>query len=174
MSVKIREINPNSEFEVELVAKRMRQTLIDVLGEEKGASMYTMDWLKQRVLWHLDSKNTIAKIFLTVTPDERISGQAIARIEYSEDRNPFGYFSTIYVEPESRQQGVATSLLVCVEQWLIKMKMPKIIYNTAESNSKLIRLFREHGYVVTDAQSNMVQLTKQLKSFSADDFEGKD
>ena len=41
----IRAIDPQSRAEVELVASRMRQTLVEVLGEEVGGNMYTMDWL---------------------------------------------------------------------------------------------------------------------------------
>lgn len=41
----IRPINPNSLPEIEQVASRMRLTLIEVLGEREGGSMYSMDRL---------------------------------------------------------------------------------------------------------------------------------
>lgn len=158
----VRELNRSSNAEIDLVAQRMRQTLVDVLGEEQGGSMYTMEWLKARVLWHLDETVTIAKIFLSETQDGKITGQAIARLEQADDGASYGYFSTLYVEPAFRRQGLATSLLVCVENWFAEKSMPKIIYNTAQSNSKVIDLFCKHGYVVTHAESDMVQLTKHL------------
>jgi len=158
----IREIDPQSETEIDLVASRMHQTLIDVLGEEKGGSMYTTEWLRQRVLWHLDSKNTQAKIFLTSNQNGGITGHAIARIERAEDGTKFGYFSTVFVEAKSRRQGIANALLLQVEQWFVENQMPKSVYNTAETNTKLIDLFKEHGYKITDAQSEMVQLTKEI------------
>jgi ribosomal protein S18 acetylase RimI-like enzyme len=158
----IREINSQSLEEVDLVAGRMRQTLMDVLGEEKGGAMYSMEWLKERLLWHLDPKKTVAKLFLSLNRAQHITGHAIARIEQGGDGAAFGYFSTIFVESESRRQGIANALLLQVENWFIEKKMPKIIYNTAEGNSKLIDLFQEHGYAITAKESEMVQLTKPL------------
>lgn len=158
----IREIDRSNRGEIDLIAQRMRQTLVDVLGEEKGGSMYTMEWLRDRVLWHLDETATTAKIFLSENQDGKITGQAIARIELSDDGEQYGYFSTIYVDPAFRRQGWAKSFLKCVEEWFTEKNMPKIIYNTAQSNSTVIDLFCKHGYAVTHTESDMVQLTKLL------------
>ena len=79
--MKIREIDPNSDAEIHLVAQRMRQTLVEVLGEEKGGEMYTMDWLIERVRWHLNFKNTDGRVFLSVSQGGEIIGHAIARIK---------------------------------------------------------------------------------------------
>lgn len=103
-----REINSESHDEIALVASRMRQTLVEVLGEEKGTALYSMDWLLNRVRWHLDPNQTIGKIFLVEDNGTRILGQAIARIEYDENKAEFGYFSTVFVEPGSRFQESGT------------------------------------------------------------------
>ena len=60
------------------------------------------------MLWHLDPSKATAKIFLVGDGDDRIAAHAIARLERDQDGSAFGYFSTIYVEPGSRNQGVAT------------------------------------------------------------------
>ena len=130
--------------------------MIEVLGVERGTSMYTMGWLVERVLWHLDPKNTNGRVFLTEDPSQQVTGHAIARIDPADPGEALGYFSTIFVDPSVRNQGVATSLLDHVERWFREMKMPKIVYNTAENHSKLIRLFERHR------ESEMVQLTKTL------------
>jgi ribosomal protein S18 acetylase RimI-like enzyme len=165
---KIREIDPDSKKEVSLVASRMRQTLIEVLGEEKGTSLYSMDWLLERVKWHLDPVRTTAKIFLAETPSLEIIGHAIVRIEKDDEGNSYGYFSTIFIEPGSRNRGIANTLLLHVEDWLREMKLPKVIYNTAENHSKLIRLFERNGYQITDRALEMVQLTKSLGPLTSD------
>lgn len=159
---RIREINPESKEEILLVATRMRQTLVEVLGQEKGTELYSMEWLVNRVLWHLDPSQTTAKIFLIEGKELKITAHAIARIDHDESKNAYGYFSTVFVEPDSRNKGLATNLLNHVENWLKSMEMPKIIYNTAENHSKLIRLFERHGYQITGRESEMVQLTKLL------------
>ncbi len=161
-TIKIRELDPHRESEIYLVASRMRQTLSEVLGEEKGMALYTMDWLVNRVQWHLDARQTTAKIFLLENAGSEIVGHAIARIERGEDDEAYGYFSTVYIEPTSRNQKLASALLNHVEKWLRNMQMPKVIYNTAENHEKLIRLFGHHGYQITHRESEMVQLTKRL------------
>jgi GNAT superfamily N-acetyltransferase len=157
--MKIREIDPQSEFEINLVAQRMRQTLVEVLGEEKGVSMYTIDWLIDRVRWHLHPQNTNGRVFLSENEDGKIIGHAIARVDLG---SSFGYFSTIFVEPSSRKNGVATDLMKHVEDWFLKVGMPKIIYNTANNHVALIGLFKSQGYNITHTESEMVRLTKVL------------
>ena len=158
----IREINPASADEVALVASRMRQTLVEVLGEEKGTALYSMDWLVNRVRWHLDPEQTVAKVFLMERSDGWITAHAIARIEYDERCKPYGYFSTVFVEPGSRRQGVASALIRHVENWLRGVGMLTVIYNTAVGHQKLIRLFEQHGYRISHRTAEMVQLSKSL------------
>lgn len=162
--LRIREINPESSSEVSLVASRMRQTLVEVLGEEKGAALYSMDWLLERVRWHLDQEQTTAKIFLVEDQDGEILAHAIARIEHDDNSRAYGYFSTVFVDPKERDKGIATSLVLHIESWFRDMKMSKIVYNTAENHFKLIQLFERQGYQITARQSEMVQLTKKLDS----------
>ncbi|MCB0392146.1 MAG: GNAT family N-acetyltransferase [Bdellovibrionales bacterium] len=158
----IREINPESIAEIKLVASRMRQTLVDVLGEERGESMYTMEWLVDRVLWHLDPKKTKAKVYLATSDKDQIVGQAIVRLESDNTDSEYGYFSTIYVEPSWRGQGVATKLIETVEKWLIKSEIQTVIYNTATDNSRLISLFQFLGYQLFETHDDMVRLKKDF------------
>lgn len=158
----IREIDPQSPSEIELVAARMRQTLVDVMGEEGGGSYYSMDWLLERVRWHLDPRCATAKVYLAEGAAGQIIGQAIVRIEHDDDIKPFGYFSTIYVDPASRRQGVATSLLDRVEAWAQEQGLPKMVYNTAHYNTKLLDLLYKRGFNITLKEGEMVQLTKTL------------
>ena len=145
----IRQIDPRSADEIALVAARMRQTLVEVLGEEEGTALYSMDWLLQRVRWHLDPAQTTARVYVAENAEGRITGHAIARIERDDSTGPYGYFSTIFVEPNSRNKGLARSLILEVESWLTSMKMPRIVYNTAANHSKLIRLFEREGFQIS-------------------------
>ncbi len=156
---KIREIDPQSQAEISLVAQRMRQTLIEVLGEEKGTAMYTMDWLTERVRWHLDPKR---RVFLSENEARQITGHAIARIESGDDGILLGYFSTVFVALDSRRQGIAGTLLRHVESWFLENGIPKIVYNTAKNHSAIIALFSAHGYRITYSEFEMIQLTKVL------------
>jgi GNAT superfamily N-acetyltransferase len=159
--IHIREINQHSSDEIALVASRMRQTLVEVMGEEKGASFYSMDWLLNRVRWHL-SPERVAKVFLVEDSNGEILGHAIARIEHDEDQKPFGFFSTIYIDPKLRGTGAASQVVDKVDGWFKSVNAPKIIYNTAKDHTKLRHLFGKHGYQITEQEGEMVRLTKQL------------
>jgi GNAT superfamily N-acetyltransferase len=159
----IRDIDPKSEAEIRLVAQRMRQTLVEVIGEERAIAMYTMDWLVDRVRWHLDREKTDGRVFLLEADDGHVAGQAIARVEHDVDGTRYGYFSTIFVEPESRRKGNAVTLVRHVESWFREKRMPKIVYNTAKDHKAIISLFSAHGYRITHAEDEMIQLTKILE-----------
>ena len=160
--IMIREIDAKSKSEVDLVVGRMRETLITVLGPERGAAIHDLEWLRQRLYWHLDSTKTRAKVFLSENAVGKITGHAIARLERSEDGQEFGFFSTIFVAPEHRKQGIALALMHQVESWFRENNLYKIIYFTAKTNQRLITLFTQNGYQVNDADSEFVQLTKYI------------
>ena len=157
--IKIRDIDADSCEEIQLVAQRMRETLIEVLGEEKGTSLYSMQWLEDRVRWHLDVKNTKGRVLVAQNKTQEIVAHAIARIDKGAG---FGYFSTVFVAPHFRKMGVASVLMDYVEDWFRQNKMNKVIYNTAENHAVLLKIFKSRGYEVTHAEAEMLQLTKFL------------
>lgn len=147
--------------EIEIVARNMRQTLIDVMGAERGGEFYSLDWLVDRVRWHLAPERT-AKVLVVEGSDGRIVGHAIVRVEVDEEGASFGYFSTIFVEEASRRRGLATRLMASAEGWVRGHQLRRVVYNTAASNERLLPLFQRHGYRVTLREGDMVQLTKDL------------
>ena len=42
---------------------------LPMLGEEAGTSLYSMEWLRQRVLWHLNPANCTGQVFLAEGAD---------------------------------------------------------------------------------------------------------
>lgn len=164
--MRIREINPSSSDEIDLVANRMRLTLVEVVGDERGSTMYSPEWLKQRVLWHV--KEAEGKVFVAVGSDGVISGQAIGRVENSESIGRHGYFSTIYVAPEFRRQGIAQKLLENIEVWFTQKHLTTFIYNTAKNHAPILHLFGKNGYAVTHTADEMVQLSKNIGNIDPD------
>jgi hypothetical protein len=147
--------------EVELVAARMRETLIEVLGEEAGGSLYSMEWLKKRVLWHIDPDSSTGEVFLSEDGTGHITGHTIVRMECDESGKSIGLFSTIFVEPESRNQAVATNLLARGEEWMTDHGLTEAVTYTARHNTKLGNLCFSRGYAITDTGEGYVRLTKQ-------------
>lgn len=166
----IREIDPASDSEIALVAHRMRQTLIEVEGEETGSALYSMEWLAERVRWHLDAASCNGKVFLAEYPPGQIAGHTIVRAEADEAGQPYGLFSTTYVAPEARRHGLAQALLQHGEQWMQAQALTSSSTWTSETNMKLIRLFRQHGYRIVQQHVHEVTATVMVrleKSFVA-------
>lgn len=162
-AIRIRTIDPRSAAEVELVALRMRQTLVEVEGDKTGNSLYTMDWLKDRVRWHLDAAKSTGQVFLAENREGCITGHTIVRIESDEAGRRYGLFSTTFVEPESRKQAIAASLLDHGEKWMIEHEMPEAVTWTSASNMKLIRLYLKRGYAIVERHSHDITKTPMVK-----------
>jgi ribosomal protein S18 acetylase RimI-like enzyme len=159
----IRNLDPASEAELEWVAQGMRQTLIEVEGEATGRALYTMDWLRERVRWHLDPAQSTAAVLLAVDGAARILGHCIIRVECTPDGQRHGLFSTTYVEPESRRRSVAQGLLQHGENWMRERQLPEAATWTSEANARLIGLYRKHGYAVTARHVHEVTATTMVR-----------
>lgn len=141
----------------------MRQTLVEVLGEERGSTLYTMAWLRRRVLWHLNPQKSTGQVFLSENADGHVTGHTIVRVERDDDGRDIGLFSTFFVEPESRRTAVATSLLRRGEEWMLQHGMTEAVTYTSDTNVNLINLLGQNGYRMVDAGSEMVRLAKPLQ-----------
>lgn len=160
----IRPLDRQARGELYLLAKRMRATLIEVLGNEEGRAMYSLAWLRGRALFHLDPKRCTGEIFVSVGDDGRTTGHCIVRVEQEANGAPFGLFSTTYVAPSSRRRGIAEEFLRRGEAWMVARGLRRAATDTSSSNAKLIALYRKHGYeiVLERTDRSMVRLAKRL------------
>jgi GNAT superfamily N-acetyltransferase len=156
--MRIRPLDPASDEEIALVADRMRRTLVEVLGEARGTAMYTTDWLRARVRFHLVPDR---EVLLAEDGDGVVIGHTIVRVE--PDEGPAtGLFSTTFVAPEARRAGVASALLAAGEGWMRDRAMASAVTWTGDANTKLLRLYERHGYAVTARTDEMVRLSRAL------------
>jgi GNAT superfamily N-acetyltransferase len=160
-TIAIRPIDASNDQEIELVADRMRATLVEVIGE-KGHNMYTPEWLRNRVRWHLRENQCMGRVLLAVDSTGAIIGHIIAREEDASTMAPVGLVSTIYVSPPFRRRGVAKALLEASEAWLMAQRVATLATDTSETNRPLIELFRQRGYAVTfhSHEKQMVRLSR--------------
>lgn len=140
--------------EVELVAQRMRATLVEVVGA-RGGDLYDMPWLRDRVRQHLDPG--FGAVWVADQGHDRVVGHSIVR-----DEGATGLVSTTWVHPEHRRRGVADRLLDHGERWLMARGATTLATNTAHDNTPLIRLFARRGYAITTRADEMVQLTRSV------------
>jgi GNAT superfamily N-acetyltransferase len=164
----IRPLDPASDKEIEWVARGMRRTLIEVEGEATGTALYTMEWLRQRVRWHLDPAKCRAQVLVAqglAAQGERgeLAGYTLVREEIDEHGRRFGLFSTTFVEPACRRAGLAARLLQAGEQWMIAQALPESATWTSASNAKLIGLYRRHGYAQVATHVHEVTATRMVR-----------
>lgn len=178
----IRAARASSDHEIDLITSRMRLTLMEVLGDEAGAALYPMDWLRARVRFHLDPQQCLAAVYLAESDAGEIIGQSIVRVEPARPEQParsarsndavptdeasaadeeYGLMSTIYVVPAARRSGVAEQLVTQVEAWIRAQGLSRAATNTGRHNDKLIRLFEKRGYTITLRSKDMVQLSRE-------------
>jgi GNAT superfamily N-acetyltransferase len=156
----IRAIDPHATGEIELVAARMRATLMEVLDPARGEAMYTMDWLVDRVRQHLDGRH-VGEVFVA-EEDGVIVGHTIVRVEHDPERGTHGLFSTIYVVPAARRKATARSLLQRGEAWMREREMKEAATWTATTNAPLHELFQRLGYAIVEESGEMVRLWRRL------------
>lgn len=160
--VRIRAVDPAAQDDVEIIAERMLTTLVEVLGEEAGGSMYTLEDTTQRVLWHLDPDEVVAQVFVAETAQGDIAGHTIVRIDDDGEGREIGLFATTYVVPECRGAGVASSLLDAGEAWMLEQGQVLAATYTDKQNTKLQRLYLGRGYRMTTMPNDFVKLAKSL------------
>lgn len=161
---RVRPLDPACDTEIAWVAQHMRETLIEVLGPTRGSTMYSMEWLQERVRWHLRPADCTGQVLLAEQPDGQTIGHTIVRIDQDEAGATLGLISTTYVVPAARRAGVAAALLRAGEDWLIAHGAPTLATNTSDTNWPLIRLYEKHGYQITlrAPEAHMVRLTRPV------------
>lgn len=161
-TIRIRALNPEAAEEVELVARRMRETLMEVLGEDRGRELYALSWLEKRVRQHLDPEELTGEVFLAEANDSVVTGHTIVRLDDDGFGNPIGLFSTVFVAREHRRAGIARALLDRGERWMLAHGRNRAVTYTDEANKPLQRLFIGHGYSMVPMPRNFVALSREL------------
>jgi GNAT superfamily N-acetyltransferase len=160
--MQIRRIDPGSERDVSHVARNMRQTLIEVLGPDAGASMYSLDWLVHRVLWHCDPAQCTGEVVVAEHDTAGIIGHTIIRIE-REDGLDVGLISTTYVQPDHRRRSIATALLSYGESWMLARDLAASVTYTDANNAPLIAFYQKFGYGQSPMPDNFLRLHRALR-----------
>lgn len=158
--VVVRPIAEDNEGDIRLVAMRMRATLVEVLGKERGEAMYSLEWLEARVRYHFDRNACEGEVLGAYNELNDLVGHTILRQEVGEDGAPFGLFSTIYVIPDARRSGAASQLIAAGEAWMAAHGLQVIRSYTDHNNEPLIQLFTKHGYAISMRKDEFVILEK--------------
>jgi GNAT superfamily N-acetyltransferase len=146
LTLRLRALDLDSGDDLEWVAQGMRATLIEVEGKAIGVSLYSLDWLRERVRWHLGRED--AAVWLALEGDA-ILGHSIVR-EESDGGCRHGLVSTSYVKPEARRKGIARALLRHDEAWMQARNLGESRTWTGAFNRPLIGLYESQGYRIVE------------------------
>jgi GNAT superfamily N-acetyltransferase len=160
--IDVRSLDGSDDAGIALVARRMRATLVEVLGAARGEAMYDLEWLEQRVRWHLDPAAVTGAVFVAGDGSGDLLGHTIVRVE-AEDDGDVGLFSTTYVDPGHRNRTVAARLLEVGESWMHAQGMTLACTYTDPQNEKLINLFQKRGYRLEPVNDAFVRLSRGLE-----------
>lgn len=162
MTVRIRALGLDDESDIALVAERMRATLVEVLGPERGGDMYSPDWLRERVRWHLRPADCTGAVLVAEHAHGSVVGHTILRLEADDSGSTIGLYATIWVAPDARRAGLANRLLDTGESWFAQHPVQELATATSQTNQPLIQLFERRGYAITlrVPDSGMVRLTR--------------
>jgi len=136
------------------VARRMRATLVEVLGAERGSALYPMRWLRARARAHVKGEG--GAVFVAERAGALV-GHTIVR-----DERDHGLFSTTYVPPRHRRRAVASRLLDRGEAWMRARGLSSTATCTDARNAPLIRLFERRGYRIVHREAGMVRLAGEF------------
>jgi GNAT superfamily N-acetyltransferase len=158
-----RALGADDHDDIAWVAQGMRQTLIEVEGEAQGTALYDMDWLQQRVRFHLDPVQATAEVRLAGTVGGTRAGYTIVRAERDDAGQAYGLISTTYVQPEFRRHGLSKRLLSEGEAWFRAHGLPSAATWTSSTNAKLIGLYQGAGYAVDQEHVHEVTGTRMIR-----------
>ncbi len=175
MALCIVPLNPDASVELECVAQGMRATLIEVEGEAVGSKLHGLEWLRERVRWHL--AHPCAAVWLALEGG-RIVGHSIVRAEAPGPQETlgegrWGMVATTFVAPEARRRGVAQQLLAHDEAWMHARGLDHARTWTGAHNWPLIALYERNGYAIAQRAghegtgSPMVCLARPLDAVSS-------
>lgn len=162
----VRIVAPDEVETIDVIAQRMRLTLVEVLGAARADEMFDHSELLERVHWHLDRSEPgrAAEVFVAEDATGRIVGHTMVRCQSGEPFEPglVGLFATTYVEPGARRTGAASALLSRGEHWMRQHGLSTASTFTDPGNARLQALYVRHGYQWTRVEDTWMRAAKTL------------
>ena len=122
--------------------------------------MYTLEWLEERVRWHIRAETCPGAVFVVGTPAQDWLAHCIVRA--SEGVTDEGLFATTYVRPEARRRGIAGGLIEHGEVWMAHQGFRTARSYPHPDNRPLQALYRARGYTLQREDDAFVSLSRAL------------
>jgi ribosomal protein S18 acetylase RimI-like enzyme len=170
MNLTIRPIDPDRASELDLVARRCMDTVLETIPEFEGREDIARSHLSNFTLAQMtdmiraDLTDPAKRIMLAVA-DDVIAGQALYSVKTDRAGTLYGFCFSRYVLPEYRRNGIAAKLLTDALEWFKREGARYVIAQTHVENIPLQHLFEAQGFTRSDPQPGIWRyyvLTKEL------------
>ena len=153
MNFTLRTINRDSSEELDLVTKRVMETVLETIPEFERDSNKALEAFPN--FTHEQMREMLKSVFnnpdheLLVAENKETSdviGHSIFSLKTDKDGKRFGFCFSRYVVPKFRKRGVASELIKYQEYWWLKGGATYAFAQTHQQNIKLQALFEKHGF----------------------------
>ena len=150
---RFREINYESEEELDLITHNCMQTVLETVPEFDGnmdkvrQHFSNFSFLQMRAMIKGNFGHPYHRFLVATNAQEELVGQAIFSVKEDDQGLKYGFCFSRYVHPKHRRQGIAKELLTRAETWWRKHNISYAIAHTHVTNLKLQGLFEQFGFV---------------------------
>lgn len=174
VSYYIREIDFESNQELEIVTKRCMWTVLETIPEfendpekvRKQFKNFSFNEMKAMIKSDFGKENH--RLLVALNNKDKLIGQSIFSLKKDEAQVKYGSCFSRYVVPEYRKIGIGSKLLEIAEEWWNKKEAAYVVSQTHIKNYNLRGLFCKMGYEVSEPKQNgcyqYYELKKQLKT----------
>jgi ribosomal protein S18 acetylase RimI-like enzyme len=156
VAYRIRELDANSERELDTVTRMCMNTVLDTIPEfahdeeraRKHLPNFTFEQMREMI--RADLHKPTHRFLVAVAEDGRIVGHSMFSRRKTPDGRRFGYFFSRYVEPAHRRKGIGASLMTQALAWFEEDRPDFLVAHTHATNEPLRRLFEQHGFRVVE------------------------
>lgn len=159
MTYAIRDLNQESETEIDTVSRWCIETVLDTIPEfersheRARAALPNFTFEQMRDMIRADFERTTHRFLVAVDDEDRLVGHSMVSRKVDDGGRRFGYFFTRYVDPDHRRQGVGSALLSTALAWFDEQRWDYLLAQTHAMNDAARTLFERRGFMVVERQT---------------------
>lgn len=154
--IRIRDLDPESDAELDVVTRMCRRTVLETIPELEGsedkaqAVSGNFSYAQMNDMIRACSRNPAHRLLVAVEESGRIVGHSMISQKVDSEGRRYGYFFSRFVEPSHRRRGIATRLLAEALAWFEASDVEYLRAETHATNHALQALMLGAGFRVAE------------------------
>ncbi|MDJ0974220.1 MAG: GNAT family N-acetyltransferase [Planctomycetota bacterium] len=156
MTYLVRDLDPDTEHELDTVTRWSMETVLETIPEFSGSEAVARSVLpnfsfdEMRAMFEADLERPSHR-FLVVEHDAHgLVGHSMISRKRDAEGLRFGYFFTRFVLPAHRRKGLGSRLLGEALRWFDEEGWDYLLAHTHAANEALQALFARHGFTIVE------------------------